>query len=119
MKALFKYNGGRGALLCSKCKVILKTGDQFTEEEWEAAKGHRHIDPKICKRCEIVDICNTNGVIWTEARFATIPNDPEMYRKVTITLPCPQEILEMCSDLKMIGWAKADGKSGIDIYIPL
>jgi hypothetical protein len=32
-KAIFKMNNGLGAILCSKCRVIIKTGKDFTNEE--------------------------------------------------------------------------------------
>lgn len=47
-KAIFKFNGGVGALLCSGCRVILKTGDQFTEEEKEAMIGKKELPPQTC-----------------------------------------------------------------------
>jgi len=39
MKAIFKFNGGDGALLCSKCGRIIKIGWDFNEEEKLAMKG--------------------------------------------------------------------------------
>lgn len=35
----FKFNGGRGAILCSKCGVILKSGSQIPEYVWEAVRN--------------------------------------------------------------------------------
>ena len=34
----FKFNGGRGAILCERCGVILKQGDQIPEYVWEAVR---------------------------------------------------------------------------------
>lgn len=34
----FKFNGGKGAILCSKCGVILKSGSQIPEYVWEAVR---------------------------------------------------------------------------------
>ena len=34
----FKFNGGRGAILCSKCGVILKQGNQIPDYVWEAVQ---------------------------------------------------------------------------------
>ena len=45
-KAIFKFNSGHGALLCSKCKVIIKTGKDFTEEEIKAIKGKIDMPPQ-------------------------------------------------------------------------
>jgi hypothetical protein len=51
-KAIFKFNGGDGALLCSRCSVIIKTGYAFTEEEKRAARGEIVIAPQYCKKCQ-------------------------------------------------------------------
>mgnify|MGYP004105121899 CR=1 FL=1 len=32
-KAIFKFNNGRGALLCSKCYLILKESYRFSDKE--------------------------------------------------------------------------------------
>jgi len=50
-KADFKYNGGAGALLCSKCKVIIKTGKDYTEKEKLASKGKIELPPQFCDKC--------------------------------------------------------------------
>lgn len=52
-KAIFKYNGGLGALLCSKCRVIIRTGKYFTEEEIKAIKGKAKLPPQYCYKCKI------------------------------------------------------------------
>ena len=51
-KADFKYNGGAGALLCSKCKVIIKTAKDYTIEEKEASKGKIKLPPQFCNKCK-------------------------------------------------------------------
>ena len=51
-RAIFKYNGGNGALLCSKCRVIIKTGVDFTEEEKKAIKGEIELPPQFCEKCK-------------------------------------------------------------------
>ena len=61
MKAIFKYNGGAGALLCSECKVIIKTGKDFTEEEKAAIKGEIELDEQYCDECEMESTCQTFG----------------------------------------------------------
>lgn len=55
-KAIIKFNGGNLAMLCSKCRVIIKTGIDFTKEEVEYAisKG-KHLDPQYCQQCVIKD----------------------------------------------------------------
>ena len=35
----FKFNGGYGAILCERCGVILKEGNQIPEYVWEAVKN--------------------------------------------------------------------------------
>lgn len=53
MKAIFKLNGGLGALLCSSCSVIIKTGKDFTEEELNAIKGKGPMPPaQYCSKCK-------------------------------------------------------------------
>jgi len=53
-KAIFKFNGGLGAILCSSCKVIIKTGKDFTEEEIKAIRGelNKDLEAQYCKDCE-------------------------------------------------------------------
>lgn len=51
-KAKFKFNGGQGALLCSKCSIIIKEGRFFTEDEWKAARGEIKMGPQFCDECE-------------------------------------------------------------------
>ena len=50
--AIFKFNSGMGALLCSKCSVIIKTGCDFTEEEKEAAYGDGYMEEQFCDKCK-------------------------------------------------------------------
>ena len=51
-KAVFKFNGGLGALLCSDCWVIIKTGKDFTEEEKKGIRGELEIEPQFCEKCK-------------------------------------------------------------------
>lgn len=51
-KAIFKLNSGNGALLCSKCRVIIKTGKYFTDLEWDAAKGIKKLPAQYCEKCK-------------------------------------------------------------------
>jgi len=50
-KAIFKFNGGQGALLCSKCSKIIKTGKQMSKKEIAAMKGEQHLDAQYCEDC--------------------------------------------------------------------
>ena len=51
-KAVFKFNGGKLALLCSKCGVIIKTGKYFTKSEKHAAIGEKSIPAQYCDKCK-------------------------------------------------------------------
>ena len=51
-KAIFKFNNGNGALLCSKCRTILKVGYEFTEEERKAMKGEVKLKAQYCDKCK-------------------------------------------------------------------
>lgn len=49
--AIFKFNSGNGALLCSKCSIIIKTGLDFTKEEWSFIKGDiENYPPQYCDK---------------------------------------------------------------------
>lgn len=50
-KAIFKFNNGNGALLCSKCRTIIKTGIDFTEDEWKASGGELQLGAQYCEKC--------------------------------------------------------------------
>ena len=66
-KAIFKYNGGLGALLCSKCRVIIKTGKDFTEEEIKAIKGKVDMPPQYCDKCKN-KLCQEEDLTTTSTR---------------------------------------------------
>ena len=51
-KAIFKFNNRHGALLCSGCRVILKEGYRFSDEEMAAMKGEGELEAQYCKKCE-------------------------------------------------------------------
>lgn len=52
-KATVKFNGGNGAILCDNCSVIVRTGDDFTEEEKRFMRGEiNYIPPVYCKNCK-------------------------------------------------------------------
>ena len=51
-RAIIKFNNGNLALLCSKCRVIVKTGAEFNDEEKQFAKDEiDHLDPLYCEKC--------------------------------------------------------------------
>lgn len=51
-KAIFKFNNGQGALLCSKCSVIIKYGRDFTVQEHLAMQGKEKLEPQYCNNCK-------------------------------------------------------------------
>jgi hypothetical protein len=40
-----KFNGGKGAILCNGCRVIVKQGNGITKEDWEST------EPLFCVKC--------------------------------------------------------------------
>jgi hypothetical protein len=51
-KARFKFNSGQGAMMCSQCNTIIKTGRDFNEDEWRALRGEKHMPPQYCEECK-------------------------------------------------------------------
>lgn len=51
-KAIFKFNNGNGALLCSGCSAIIKVGFEFTENEKQAMFGKAKLEAQYCKICQ-------------------------------------------------------------------
>jgi len=49
--AVFKFNNGNSALLCSTCRTILKTGRDFNKEEKQAIRGEIYLEAKHCEEC--------------------------------------------------------------------
>ena len=60
-KAIFKFNGGRGALLCSKCRTIIKTGDTMSQFEKDAMLGKQEMVDQYCSTCK-------DGVVYQLVR---------------------------------------------------
>lgn len=53
-RLIIKYNSGNGAILCSGCAKILKTGSEYTDEERNYALGKiLHLPPQHCNECVI------------------------------------------------------------------
>ena len=117
-KAQFRYNGGLGALLCSGCKVILKTGADFTDEEIAAIKGHEPMPPQYCLRCQLINLLQEKNIDWEQS--ITVRDDVK-YRVVRINPPYPVEALEIIQhpDVKSLGYLKLDGETGIDVLFKL
>ena len=51
----FKFNGGRGAVLCSNCAKIIMSGREIPEYIWESVRpdSDEFLGPMFCsKQCE-------------------------------------------------------------------
>lgn len=55
-KAIFKFNNGNMAILCSKCRAIIKTGVDFNEMEKFAAKGVITLLPQYCLKHKYMNL---------------------------------------------------------------
>jgi hypothetical protein len=51
-KAIFKFDNGNGALLCSTCKKVIKTGREFNEEEANAFDNRGSLPAQYCSNCK-------------------------------------------------------------------
>jgi hypothetical protein len=51
-QAIFKLNGGKFALLCNKCRVIIKEGKDFNGKEKKAIEGDIILCAQYCKECK-------------------------------------------------------------------
>jgi hypothetical protein len=51
MSAIFKFNDGQGALLCSDCRKIIKTAQEYTLEELAASQGEGNLPAQYCETC--------------------------------------------------------------------
>ena len=51
-KAIFKFNSGNLALLCSNCRTIIKVGHEFTIEEQRAMLGEEELEAQYCTKCK-------------------------------------------------------------------
>jgi len=117
-KAIFKYNSGHGALLCSSCRKILKTGWEFNEDELAAIKGHAQMPAQYCLRCNLINALNEHGIKWKQDIKVL---DDVKYKVVTFQPPFPLEVLDVIqeADVKSYGYLTFDGETGIDIYFPM
>lgn len=51
-RAIFKFNGGKGALLCSKCQIIIRSGKELTIADWYAMRVEKIMLPQYCNECK-------------------------------------------------------------------
>lgn len=47
-RASFRFNGGKGAMLCTTCKVIIRQGRTLTTQDWDHANGNIVLPPQYC-----------------------------------------------------------------------
>lgn len=52
-KAIVKFNGSKLALLCNKCRTIIKTGKDFTKEELDFVFEKGKLSPQYCEKCKL------------------------------------------------------------------
>jgi hypothetical protein len=50
--ATIKFNGGLGALLCSECRVTIRDGRTFTEDDWKHMRGEIRLPKQYCQECQ-------------------------------------------------------------------
>lgn len=60
--AIVKFNNSRLALLCSNCRVIIKTGIDFTKEELDLVLGSdkNRLPAQYCEQCKTKQDEGTN-----------------------------------------------------------
>ena len=52
-RLIVKFNGGRGAILCSGCRRIIKEGYEFTPEELQYIRGEiDYLSIQFCEQCK-------------------------------------------------------------------
>ena len=52
-RLIVKFNGGRGAILCSGCRRIIKEGFEFTPEETQYIRGEiDYLPVQFCEQCK-------------------------------------------------------------------
>ena len=61
-RLIVKFNGGRGAILCSGCRRIIKEGFEFTPEETQYIRGEIDYLPiQFCEQCKSKQDDDING----------------------------------------------------------
>lgn len=51
-RAIIKFNDGMGAVLCSRCRKILREGGSMTQSDIKAMRGELLLPPQYCERHE-------------------------------------------------------------------
>ena len=50
-KAIIKFNNGNGCVLCSRCYVILRAGNNMTIQDRQAMNGEIDMEAQYCWKC--------------------------------------------------------------------
>ncbi len=51
-RAIIKYNGGMGAVLCNSCGCIVRAGAKLTEEDKSCLRGQLALPEQYCNKCK-------------------------------------------------------------------
>ena len=52
--AIFKFNSGHGALLCSGCDIIIREGEDLTRLDLRCIKDDYSVGAQYCEKCKDV-----------------------------------------------------------------
>ncbi len=74
-KAIFKFNDGNGALLCSACRAIIKTSKDYTDIERGASNGYYHMDERYCYKCAVSNYPVNNKYGFTQEEILDLLKD--------------------------------------------
>jgi len=52
MKAIVKLDSGKISVLCSKCRIVIKSGSELSEEEKESIFVKNNLEAQYCEKCK-------------------------------------------------------------------
>jgi len=95
-KAIIKYNGGMGAVLCNSCGCIVRAGAELTEEDKSCLRGELALHEQYCGKC----IQNANS--FTTVKYMT---EREIYERygVLVNLNIKNMKVKVINDKPMPG----------------
>lgn len=94
-KAIFKYNSGNLALLCSKCSKIIKEGKDFDEYEMKAYQGKVTMTPQFCDTCVVYDSINAHIYSFkTKYLIGFLPNELQLVKDYYLRLGMNEDKFE-------------------------
>jgi len=95
-KAIVKYNGGMGAVLCNSCGGIVRAGAELTKEDKSCLRGELALHEQYCGKC-----------IQNISSFVTVKymTEREIYKKygVLVNLNIKNMKLKVINDKPMLG----------------